>query len=313
MLGEFLGNSRILVTGGAGFIGSHLVDQLIKRGYSVVVLDNFFSGAIENLQKHLKNENFTLIKGDIRNLADVKKAVKNVSVVFHLAAIVNIPLSMKNPELTRKVNVDGTLNVLEASLAENVDRFVYLSTCAVYGEAQYLPIDEKHPIMPLSPYGASKFEAENLCRDYYCTHGLKTCCLRLFNVYGPGQGGGPYAGVIRSFVDNLKRGRPLVIYGDGNQTRDFIHVRDVVDACLLFLGKMLDGYETINIGTGKPTSINELANILMSISGRNIKITYKAPRKGDVRNSYADISKAQKILGFRPKIGLEDGLKGLIM
>lgn len=261
----------------------------------------------------MKNENFTLIKGDIINLADVKKAVKNVSVVFHLAAIVNVQLSVKNPELTRKVNVDGTLDVLEASLAENVDRFIYLSTCAVYGEAQYLPIDEEHPIMPLSSYGASKFEAENLCRDYSYTYGFKTCCLRLFNVYGPRQGGGPYAGVIRSFIDNLKRSRPFIIYGDGNQIRDFIHVGDVVDACLAVMEKRPKTYEAFNIGTGKPTSINELANTLMKISSKYVKLIYKSSRKGDIQNSYADIGKARKILGFKPKIELEDGLKDLIM
>jgi UDP-glucose 4-epimerase len=301
------------VTGGAGFIGSHLVDRLIEEKYEVTVLDNFFSGTIENLRMHLDTKWITLVKGDARNSADVRKAINGVSTIFHLAAIVDVQLSMKNAKLTNDVNVNGTLSVLKESLIENVERFVYISTCAVYGEAQYLPIDEEHPITPLSPYGASKFEAENHCKTYHHTYGLETCCLRLFNVYGPRQSIGPYSGVITRFTNDLEKGHPPIIYGDGEQTRDFIHIKDVISACLLAMEKPHEKCEAVNIGTGKPTSINELANILTKLSDKtDLKPIYRAPREGDIRNSYADISKAQKMLNFKPKIGLEEGLESLV-
>jgi UDP-glucose 4-epimerase len=305
--------SKVLVTGGAGFIGSHLVDRLIKEKSHVTVLDDFFSGTIENLQKHLGPKRITLVKGDVRNSADVRKAINGVSTIFHLAAIIDVQSSMKDPKLTNDVNVNGTLSVLKESLIANVERFIYVSTCAVYGEAQYLPITEEHPIAPISPYGASKFEAEKHCKTYNHTYGLETCCLRLFNVYGPRQSIGPYSGVITRFINDLEKGHSLIIYGDGKQTRDFIHVKDVVSACLLAMEKRHEQCEAVNIGTGKPTSINELANILMKLSGQtDLKPIYRAPREGDIRNSYADISKAQKMLNFEPKIGLEEGLESLV-
>jgi UDP-glucose 4-epimerase len=308
-----LPRSRVLVTGGAGFIGSHLVDRLIEEKYEVTVLDNFFSGTIENLRKHLDTKRITLVTGDARNSADVRKAISGVSTIFHFTAIVDVQSSMKDPKLTNEVNVGGTLNVLKESLIENVESFIYISTCAVYGEAQYLPINEEHPIAPISPYGASKYEAENHCKTYNHTYGIKICCLRLFNVYGPRQSVGPYSGVITRFINDLEKGHPLTIYGDGKQTRDFIHVKDVVSACLLAMEKRHEACQAVNIGTGKPTSINELANILIKKSDQtDLKPIYRALREGDIRNSYADISKAQKMLSFKPKIGLEEGLESLV-
>jgi len=308
-----LRESKVLVTGGAGFIGSHLVDRLVKEKYQVTVLDNFFSGTIENLRKHLGTKRISLVKGDIRNSADVRTAINGVSTIFHLAAIIDVQSSMKNAKLTSDVNVNGALSVLKESVIQNVEKFIYISTCAVYGEAQYLPIDEEHPIAPISPYGASKFEAENHCKTYNHTHGLGICCLRLFNVYGPRQSIGPYSGVITRFINDLEKGHPLVIYGDGKQTRDFIHVKDVVSACLLAMEKRREKCEVVNIGTGKPTSRNELASILMKLSGKTeLEPIYRVPRAGDIRNSYADINKAQKSLDFKPKIGLKEGLKSLI-
>jgi nucleoside-diphosphate-sugar epimerase len=196
---------RTLVTGGAGFIGSHLVDRLMKEGYEVVVLDNFSAGKTENIQRHLRSQSFRLVKGDVRNLEDVRKAVGDIDVVFHLAAIVNVPLSIEDPLLVNDVNIEGTLNLLEASLKENIQRFIYISTCAVYGEARYLPINEEHPIMPLSPYGISKFTAEHYCKIFHHIHGLKTASLRLFNVYGPRQSEGPYSGLITQFIIRLRQ------------------------------------------------------------------------------------------------------------
>jgi UDP-glucose 4-epimerase len=310
--GKKMRNARVLVTGGAGFIGSHLVDRLIKNGYNVTVLDNYFSGNKENLQVHLSSRKLELIKGDVRNSETVRKAVKDASAIFHLAAIVDVPLSIKEPKLTNDVNVNGILNVLEASLAENVKNFIYTSTCAVYGEAVYLPINEEHPTMPLSPYGTSKLVAEDYCRNY-SSYGLKICCLRLFNVYGSRQRLEPYSGVITKFIQKIKEDTSLVIFGDGKQTRDFIFVEDVVEACMLAMRYMRKDAETYNIGTGKPTSINEIADTLMQLLGKTgIKKIYKAPKKGDIKNSYANISKARRTMKFEPKVKLEDGIKSLL-
>ena len=300
---------RTLVTGGAGFIGSHLVDRLMKEGYEVIVLDDFSAGKVENIQHHLNSQSFHLVKGDARNLEDVKKAVREVDVVFHLAAIVNVPLSIENPLLVNDVNIGGTLNLLEASLKKNVEHFIYISTCAVYGEARYLPINEEHLIMPLSPYGISKFTAEHYCKIFHQIHGLKTACLRFFNVYGPRQSEGPYSGVITQFISKLRQNKPPIIYGDGEQTRDFVYIDDAIEASMLALKCKRCFGEAINVGTGKPTTINELANVLTEFFGQaRVKPVYTAPREGDIRNSYADIGKAEKMLGYKPKTSLMEGL-----
>jgi UDP-glucose 4-epimerase len=304
---------RALVTGGAGFIGSHLVDRLIKDGYEVVVLDNFFSGEIKNIKHHPDSRRFHLVRGDVRNPGDVREAVKNVDAVFHLAAVVSVPLSIENPSLVNDVNVRGTLNLLEASLKADVKRFVYASSCAVYGEADTLPINERHPTSPISPYAASKLAAEYYCKVFYENYGLDTTCLRYFNVYGPRQAKNSYSGVITQFIDRLRQRKPPIIYGDGGQTRDFVHVKDVVEANMLVLGCQHCAGEVINVGTGKPTTINQLAKVLMEMFGEtSAKPEYAPPRVGDIRNSYADISKAERILGYKPKVTLEKGLRLLI-
>jgi UDP-glucose 4-epimerase len=308
-----LDSRRALVTGGAGFIGSHLVDRLMKEGYEVVVLDNLSTGKIENVQCHLGGQSFHLVKGDVRNSQDVRKAVKDVDFIFHLAAIVNVALSIGDPLFVNDVNVRGTLKLLEASLEENIHRFVYISSCAVYGEARYLPINEEHPTTPLSPYGISKLTAEHYCRIIHKIHGLETVCLRFFNVYGPRQPAGPYSGVIARFVSRLRQGKPPIVYGDGEQTRDFIYVNDAVEASMLVLQSPCCAGEVINVGTEEPTTINKLANNLIELRSRfNVKPVYRAPRKGDIRNSYADISKAEKMIGYKPRITLREGLKKLL-
>ena len=306
-------NSRVLVTGGAGFIGSRLVGRLLAEGCEVTVLDSLLAGTNENLMEHLGNSSLRMVKADVRNSRAVKKAVSGASTVFHLAALVDVPLSVEDPVLTEDVNVRGTLSILEASLAENVDRFIYVSSSAVYGEAQYLPINEEHPTTPLSPYGVSKLAAENYCRNYHEIHGLETCCLRLFNVYGSRQHANSYSGVISTFIRKIQNGESPVVYGDGKQTRDFIHVEDIIDACMLAMKTVhIDG-GTFNVGTGKPTTIKELADIIARLSGKTrVRPVYKEPRKGDVKNSYADIGKARKSLNFKPKTDLKNGLKPLI-
>jgi UDP-glucose 4-epimerase len=306
-------NLKILVTGGAGFIGSHLIAHLLKGGYETTVFDNLYSGEIENIKQYMDNKGFHLIKGDVRSSKDVEAAVKSIDAVCHLAAIVNIPLSIENPLFTEDVNVNGTLKLLRACAKHNVPRFVYVSTCAVYGEASCLPIKEEHPTNPLSPYGASKLAAEHYCNIFSRIYGLQTVCLRLFNVYGSKQPSGPYGGVITTFLESLKKRKSLVIYGDGNQTRDFIYVADVAKACVLALQRKNCSGKTFNIGTGVQTSINELAQVLIRLMNRpKTKVIHRNERKGDIKESYADISKAKEELGFKWGYSISDGLKKMI-
>ena len=304
---------KALVTGGAGFIGSHLVDRLMEKGFEVAVLDNFSTGSLKNLSQHLGKANFHLIEGDIRNERDVKKALEDIDFVFHLAAIVSVELSIKNPILVNEVNVCGTLNLLKESLNGGVKRFVYISSCAVYGNPIRLPIDEEHPTKPTSPYGASKLASENYCQVFHEIYGLETVSLRLFNVYGSRQAMGPYSGVITKFIDRLKDGKPPIIYGDGKQTRDFVYVQDVVDACLLSLNSKGCVGESINIGSGVETSISDLAEILIELFGlSDVKPKYAQPRAGDIRRSCASLNKAKRLLGYQPKISLREGLKRVV-
>jgi len=304
---------KILVTGGAGFIGSHLVDELLRRGLKVVVLDNFFNGDLNNLRPHLEDPNFELIEGDVRDRPCLKRAIEDVDAVIHEAAITSVPLSVKNPKLTFEVNSAGTLNLLEASAGAGVRRFVFASSCAVYGEAKKVPISEEEPPMPLSPYAKSKLDAEGHCLKFYNERGLETVILRYFNVYGPRQASGEYAGVMMKFLDRLSRGLPPVIYGDGEQTRDFVYVSDAVEATLLALNCKRCPGEVFNIGSGREVSINRLCDIFQrEMNRRDLKPVYRSARKGDIRRSRADISKAERILGYRPKVSIETGIKRLI-
>jgi len=306
------GFSKVLVTGGAGFIGSHLVDELVGRGYRVVVLDSFRSGRMENLSQHLESDDFNLVCGDVRDRRVVKGAMDGVEAVVHLAALIDVEESVNNPIETHDVNVNGTLNVLEEAAGRDVERFVYASSTAVYGEVNPLPINEDCPLEPMSPYAASKASAECYCRAFCRSYGLGTIMLRYFNVYGRRQQHNPYSGVIAKFLNNALVGDPLVVYGDGEQTRDFIYIDDVVDATMLALesGNLVD--ETFNICTGKPITINELAQIVKEVTGRSLQITYDKPRKGDLKNNYGDPSKAEEILGFKAKVALRKGLQRFV-
>ena len=306
------GYNRILVTGGAGFIGSHLVDRLLKEGLEVIVLDNLSSGYIKNIKRHIGNKNFRFVKDDIRNQELINKLIKDVDVVFHLAAIVSVPRSIKDPILTNEVNVNGTLNLLDAARRSNLKKFIFASSCAVYGIPESLPLKENSPLRPISPYGSSKLAAETYVQTFHKVYGLKTVCLRYFNVYGPRQSKGKYSSVISRFLNALRKNKPLRIYGDGKQTRDFVHVYDVVEANLLALLKEKAIGECFNIATGKPTSIENLARKLMAISGKEAEIIHLKPRRGEIKHSFADISKAMEKLGYKPKIPLENGLKNLL-
>jgi len=307
------GYSKVLVTGGAGFIGSHLVDRLLKDGFEVHVIDDLSTGKLENVAHYQGKENFHFIKGDIRDFDLIKKTVKDIDAAFHEAALVSVLRSVKNPLYTNEVNVIGTLNLLKACLGSGVKCFIYGSSTAIYGDAEDLPIKEDSIPKPISPYAVSKLAAENYVNVFHKVYGLKTVCLRYFNVYGPRQTYGPYSGAITIFINRLLSNQPPIIYGDGEQTRDFTEVRDIVDANMLALEKHNAVGQVFNIATGVPTTINSLAELLQKIMGKTeLKAIYKNQRPGDIRHSYADISKVRKMLGYEPKIGLREGLTKLV-
>ena len=303
---------KVLVTGGAGFIGSHMVDQLVNKGYGVRVIDNLSTGSLTNIKPLVENGKIDFVKGDIRDTSLVKQTIKDVDVVLHFAAIASVPFSVENPQVTYETNVAGTLNLLASCARQKVNKFIFTSSCAVYGEPKYLPVDEKHPKCPISPYAESKLAAEHYCLGF---HERQLCCsvvMRLFNVYGTRQGLNDYSGVITKFIERSKQKLPLVVYGNGSQTRDFVNVQDVVDVFLASMEKSEAEGEVFNVGSGKPTSINDLAKTILELSGANTTVSYHAPRLGDITNSYADISKAQKILGYQPKFSLTKGLEAML-
>jgi len=304
---------KVLVTGGAGFIGSHLVDKLMLDGHEVVVLDDLSSGSLKNIEHHLDEPGFRFVKGDIRHARTVEKALEGVDAVIHEAAIASVPLSIKDPALTDEVNIFGTLNLLEVSLRAKVKRFVYASSCAVYGAASELPISEDVPLKPLSPYASSKLAAEERCKVFHENYGLETIRLRYFNVYGPRQAASEYAGVMLKFLERIRRDQPPVIFGDGEQTRDFVYIGDVVEATLLALDREGAAGEVFNIGTGEATTIKKLCEIFLKLTGKtHLKPIYMDAKPGDIRHSQADITKAMKLLGYRPKVSLELGVRGFL-
>jgi nucleoside-diphosphate-sugar epimerase len=307
--------SRILVTGGAGFIGSHLVDRLITEGFEVSVIDNLDTGRLENIP-HQKRKKLCFIKGDIRDFNLVKEAVKDIDVVFHEAALASVTLSVEDPILTNDINVTGTLNLLRASADFHVRRFIYASSAAVYGDAAPIQKREDMTLNPTSPYGVSKFAAENYVKVFHTVYGLETVSLRYFNVYGPRQRFDiewAYGGVITIFMNRLLKGMPPIIYGDGKQTRDFVYIQDVVDANVLAMNSKKAVGEIFNIGTGTKVSVNQVAATLKDVMKKGkLQNIHENPRPIDIRHGYADISKARKILGYNPKFSIQKGLVELV-
>jgi len=285
------------------------VDRLIKEGFEVVVLDDLSSSSLDNVKAHMESPKFHFIRGDIRARGVIRRALRDVDFVFHLAAMASVDLSIRRPDLANDVNVVGTLNLLEESRRADVGRLVFTSSCAVYGEPVKLPVDEEHPTRPLSPYGASKLAAEHYCTVYHKVYGLDVVVLRLFNVYGPRQERSPYGGVISRFIDRLRRGLAPIIFGDGRQTRDFVYVGDVVEALMLAMKSKECIGMTINIGSGVEVSIRELADKLIKIFGLRARPIFSKPRAGDVNRMCADIRRAKEVLKFKPKTPLEEGLK----
>ena len=303
---------RILVTGGAGFIGSHVVDRLVERGYGVRVIDNLSTGKLENLKGHLDGGGVDFVEGDVRDAKLVKKCVQGVDTVIHLAAVTSVPFSFENPDLTFEVNVAGTINLLFSCAKQKVGRFVFVSSCAVYGEPEFLPINEGHPTRPISPYAESKLAGEKYCLGFHESGLLRSVVLRLFNVYGLRQIVNDYCGVIMRFIDGGRRGLPLVVNGDGSQTRDFVNVGDVADAILSAVESSDVEGEVFNVGFGEPTSVDDLAMAVSECAGLKLEVVHGDPRSGDIKQSYADVSKAEKFLGYAPRVSLKDGLRTLL-
>jgi UDP-glucose 4-epimerase len=302
---------RVLVSGGAGFIGSHMVDRLVSAGYFVRVLDNLSTGSLDNIQGHIDDGKIEFVQGDIRDAKTIDQCLCGVDVVVHFAALVSVPLSVEHPELTYDINVSGTQNLLQGSLKASVKRFIFISSCAVYGDPDVLPVTEETRSNPISPYAESKLTAENLCLSFCGKGQLQTVILRFFNVYGPRQKMNDYSGVITRFIERSTKGLPLIIYGDGTQTRDFVNVSDVTAAVLLAIQKESVIGEVFNIGSGERTSIEDLAKMIIDITDPNLHIIKEKVRVGDIKDSYADISKANRLLGYLPQIHLKKGLKEL--
>lgn len=297
-----------LVTGGAGFIGSHIVEYLVKKGCMVRVIDNFTTGKRENLS-HVRGS-IELIEGDIRDYDMLMRAVCDVDCIFHQAAITSVARSWDDPIQTFDVNSTGTLKLIMAASKSSVKKIIYASSSSVYGDTPVLPKSEDYSPKPLSPYALSKLMGEEKLRIFGQSTGINIIVLRYFNVYGPRQdASSPYAAVIPKFIDAILRKQSPIIYGDGEQTRDFTYIEDVVRANILAMESNIEGFFVMNIGTGINISINELFRKICEITGSYLVPEYKPPRTGDVKHSRADIQKALKIIGYKPGVSLENGLK----
>ena len=299
---------KVLVTGGAGFIGSNLAGELVRRGAKVTIIDNLITGFRENLDEI--EGDFEFIEGDINDNEAVKRAVEGVDTVYHEAALPSVPRSVDDPVETNDACVNGTLNLLIASRNASVRRFVYAASSSAYGDQPTLPKAETMRADPLSPYAVAKLTGEYYCRSFYKVYGLETLSLRYFNVFGPRQNpASMYSGVISRFVDALMTGSTPVIYGDGEHSRDFTYIDNVVNANIKAAETTLGIGETINVANGERITLNELLETLKTITGRTETAPdHQPPRTGDVRDSQADISRAVEWLGYEKLVGLEDGL-----
>lgn len=297
-----------LVTGGAGFIGSNLVEELIKRGEKVRVIDNFSTGKKENIEEFLPK--IELVQGDIRDLDAVREVVKGVDFVLHQAALASVTRSIEHPLATAESNISGTLNVLIAARDAKVRRVIYASSSSVYGDNRALLGREDMIPHPLSPYAVSKLSGEYYCQVFYQIYGLETVILRYFNVFGPRQNPvSQYAAVVPKFIKAMLKGKSPSIYGDGEQSRDFTFVENVVEANILACGKEKIAGEILNIGGGKRTTINQLAKLISRLLDKNVEPIYTNPRPGDIKHSLADITKARRLLNYQPQVDLEKGLR----
>src|ERR1700733_2438450 len=299
---------RYLVTGGAGFIGSNTVDELVRRGHSVVVLDDLSSGKEDNLAE-IRNK-ITFMKGSITDIEVVRKAVRGADYVIHLAARTSVPRSVKDPIETNRINIDGTLNVLVAARDAKVKRVVFAASSSAYGETPTLPKVETMPPAPISPYGVTKFVGELYAQTFGRVYGLENASVRYFNVFGPRQDPtSQYSGVLSRYMLAVIEGEAPVVYGDGEQSRDFTYVENIVDETLRACEAPGASGKVFNGGTGARITLNDVLKMLSRITGQTIQAKYDVARNGDIRDSQADVSLARKILGYEPRVQFEEGLK----
>ena len=300
---------RIFITGGAGFIGIHLCKKLLELNHDVTVYDNFSNSLRENFDSEI-NQKANVISGDILDISKLVTSMQNHEIVIHLAAQISVPESVKNPKLTFDVNVNGTHNVLESCKKNKISKIIAASTAAVYQNVSEKTIlNESSVTEPSSPYGSSKLEMENMINDFTQTHNVNAIILRLFNVYGIGQSP-EYAGVITKFLSDIKSNNSLTIFGDGSQTRDFVHVNDVVSAIILSIDS--SNFGLYNVATGKSVTILDLAHLLIEQSKKKLDVVFEEQQKGDIKFSHASISKINQNLAFFPEYAIADGLKTLV-
>lgn len=307
--------SKIVITGGAGFIGSHIVDNLARYGNEIAIVDNldpYYSLDLKkrNIDIILKNENVSFINLDITNLDNLKEIIDDtVDYVYHEAAQPGVRISIQDPFKPNNVNIVGTLNVLKSSLDANVKRVINASSSSVYGTIRYLPFDEEHPTMPISPYGVSKLAAEHYCRVFYDVYGLSTVSLRYFTVYGPRMR--PDL-AIHKFTKKILNDEPITIFGDGNQTRDFTYIDDIVGANIKLLNTNKADGKVINLGNGNRITVNEMVKLLEDIIGKKAKIIYDEKQKGDAEHTLANIELAKKLIGYEPRTLMREGLEKFV-
>ncbi|MFC1963405.1 SDR family oxidoreductase [Chloroflexota bacterium] len=302
---------KVVITGGAGFIGSHITEKLSSQGYRIIILDDLSTGKMENIEALLETEDVELVQGSITDLTLLQRIFRGVYHVFHQAAIPSVPRSIKNPQASHDVNVTGTLNVLLAARDNNVKKVIYASSSSVYGDTPTLPKVEDMIPNPQSPYAVTKLTGEYYCRVFEQVYNLPTVCLRYFNVYGPKQDpDSQYAAVVPLFISRVSQGKSPIIFGDGKQTRDFTYISDVVKANILAAESNASGVFNIG-GGGNQVSLEKLARLVPKLMSKDIDPIYEKPRPGDIRHSLADISKA-KTFGYEPRYILEEGLKETI-
>ena len=300
---------KVLVTGGAGFIGSNMVRFLREKGCAVRVLDNFETGRRENLAEMA--DQIELVEGDIRDAATAHRSSAGMDMVFHLAALGSVPRSLKDPKTTHEVNVTGTFNMLQAGRKALIKRFIFASSSSVYGQSEVLPQHEGLPLAPISPYGASKAVGEIYCKAFYESYRLETISLRYYNVFGPRQDPtSQYAAAIPLFVSALLRDKAPIIFDDGEQTRGFTYIENVLQANWRAATAKHTHGEAVNISTSTAVSVNTVVNTIRALLGKeNIKPTYQPPRPGDIKHSLADVSKAAEVIGYKPTVSFDEGIR----
>jgi nucleoside-diphosphate-sugar epimerase len=303
-------DKRIMVTGAAGFIGSNLVDELLNQGAEVIGVDNMFNGRMENLNEAQKNSKFSFQKADIRDYDRMIHLTKDIDIIFHEAAFTSVPQSILMPDLCNQVNIDGTLNILNAARINDVGKILFASSSSIYGDTPELPKHEEMHLDPISPYGVTKYAAEAYMVSYNRVYGLDTTCLRYFNVFGPRQKDSPYSGVIAIFISRIFEGKNPRIFGDGTQSRDFTYVKDVVRANVMASQSKEAAGKVMNIAAGKPIELNELTQIMIDNTGQtHLNIEHGPVRAGDILHSYGDMNRAKEILGYEAEYDAVSGFK----